>query len=97
MSLTEINEMKEYLDVLAKNGDLTALLNQERKALAEADRDLAGIDWADLPRTEMLHQYWLTADSTKQQTKLGLISHLRARAWDAVWERHLPDEAGAKH
>ncbi len=97
MDLTQIPEMKEYLDALSSNRDLAALLSQERKSLAEADREPAGIDWADLPGADMLHQYWLEADSEQQQAQLGHISHLRALAWDTVWEMCLPDEAGSKH
>lgn len=97
MSLSEIPEMKQYLKELESNTEFTPLLDEDNKALAEADRDPSGLDWADLPGTDILRQYWLDAESDTQQAQLGHINHLRARAWEAVWENYLPDEIAEKH
>jgi hypothetical protein len=54
--------------------------------------DTSGLDWADLAGTEVLHEYWLLADTPKRRAQLGEICHLRAKAWDAFM-RECPVEA----
>lgn len=96
MKVMETPEMKDYLDVLENNREFAVLFKVECTALAKLDSK-PGNDWADIAGADILQQYWLAADDPEQQAKLGHISHLRARAWDAIWEFCMPFGPGYIH
>ena len=85
MKPTNIPEMRDYLCVLRKTKGCDALYRVEIEELRKVGRDTEDLDWADLKGTEVMADYFFLAVDPARRGQLAEVSHLRAKAWFAVW------------
>ncbi|OSQ52472.1 hypothetical protein [Marivita geojedonensis] len=89
MKPVELPEVQSYLTLVEESDGCDALFRAEVEALDELNLKAEGVDWADTAGTDELHDYWLAADTAKRQAHLGMICHMRAQAWHAIWRKFL--------
>ena len=88
MTPNDVPEMKEYLEHLQRK-DFEDLFRVEMTELEKCSERYSDLDWAELKGSELMHEYWLFAVSSSRQAELAFVSHLRANAWQEVWETFL--------
>lgn len=89
MTPNELPEVQAYLQLLGESEGCDTLVVAELEALDEVHSNAERVDWADVAGTDELHDYWLAANSAQRQAQLGMICHMRARAWHAIWREFL--------
>ncbi len=89
MAPIELPEVQAYLKLIQGCDGCRTLVRAEIEAFEDINASAEGIDWADAAGTDELHDYWLVADNTERQTQLGMICHVRAQAWHAIWRKYL--------
>ena len=89
MTAFDIPEVQAYLRLIKGCSGCETLVAAETEAFQSVTSNADTIDWADAAGTDELHDYWLAADTADLQSRLGMICHLRAHAWHAVWRKFL--------
>ena len=89
MAPIELPEVQAYLSLIKRTDGCDTLVKAEIDALDAVKVRAEGIEWADAAGTDELHDYWLAADTSELQAQLGVICHLRAHAWHAIWREFL--------
>jgi hypothetical protein len=85
----DLPEVKVYLRLIEGCRGCDTLVAAENEAFRAVTSNADTIDWADAAGTDELHDYWLAADTADLQSQLGMICHVRAHAWHAVWRQYL--------
>ena len=89
MRPNELPEVRAYLQLIERADGCNTLFTSEIDALEKVNSGVEGVDWADAAGTDELHDYWLAADTAERQAQLGMICHMRAKAWHAIWSKFL--------